>query len=290
MKSWLIVLAVVLLGALGPTTGAAVASDAATLAAGAVTLSATVNGQDVASADQQHPVRLDPATPADVAVTVTNGGSVPLTVAAVDFSGHVLGLSFFAFHTSVAATVGPGATKTLSYPLDLSGLDGQATGLVNGTLAVQGADGEPVAQLPTVVDVQGSLVSVYGLFGLALVILTVLALVDTALAIARNRMPQNRWRRGLRLLTPGIGIGLVLVFTLSAFRVWVPSTERWLFVAGAFAVGFFLLGYLTPTPPDADAELDEALADQERAEQELADQELADQELAERKPAGRDER
>lgn len=163
----------------------------------------------------------------------------------------------------MALTVETGATETVTYVLDLTGLDGQATGLINGNVAVIDDSGATIADLPTVTDVRGSVVSVYGLFGLALAILTVLAIVDVALAIGRGRLPLNRWRRGLRLLTPGIGLGLVLVFTLSVARVWVPTTERWITVAAAFAVGFFILGYLTPTPAEDDEDDDEDILDEE---------------------------
>lgn len=263
MKTSLIAVLVAILGIVGFSAAPAGAAE------DAVRMSATINGQDVATADQDHSVRLDPGGVADVAIRVTNDSAEPLNLSAVDLTGHVLGLSFFAYRTSVALTVEPGETQAIEYPLELSGLDGQATGLINGTLALIDGD-EVVTDLSTVTDVRGSLMSVYGLFGLALAVLTVLALLDTALAIARNRMPQNRWRRGLRFLTPGIGIGLVLVFTLSALRVWVPTTERWLVVAAAFAAGFFFLGYLTPTPLDED-ELDE---DEEGYEGELDEDEL----------------
>ncbi|MDT2007313.1 hypothetical protein FXW78_27460 [Rhodococcus opacus] len=170
-------------------------------AAEPVDVVAVINGQDAAFADQQHPIRLDPANPAQVALTVTNNTAEPVDVAGVDFSGHVVGLSFFAFHTSVGLTVAPGETGTLDFSLELSELESQATGLINGTLTVKNDAGNVVADIATVIDVRGSLISVYGLFGLALALLTVLALVDAALAIARNGLPLNRWRRGMRLLT-----------------------------------------------------------------------------------------
>ncbi|ELB89437.1 hypothetical protein Rwratislav_29494 [Rhodococcus wratislaviensis IFP 2016] len=246
---------VAVLGSLGLTAAPAAAAQP-------VLMSATINGQDIATADLENPVRLDPQGSADVSVTITNDSTDPLNVSAIHLSGNVLGLSFFAYHTSVALAVETGATETVNYVLDLTGLDGQATGLINGNVAVIDDSGATLADLSTVTDVRGSVVSVYGLFGLALAILTVLAIVDVALAIARGRLPLNRWRRGLRLLTPGIGIGLVLVFTLSVARVWVPTTERWITVAAAFAVGFFVLGYLTPTPAEDDEDDDEDILDE----------------------------
>ncbi len=231
-----------------------------------VQMSATVNGQDVAGASQQAPIILDPDAEAQVSITLTNDTAEPLNIGAADFAGHVLGLTFFDYHTSVAVTVAPAQTQTIAYTLDLSELDGQATGLINGTLQVQADGGAVVADLPTVVDVRGSLVSVYGLFGLAIAILTVLAILDTALAVARHRLPANRWRRGMRFLTPGIGIGLVLVFTLSVFRVWAPTLDKWLLVAGGFAVGFFLLGYFSPTPVTEEDDEDLAFEDAESLE------------------------
>lgn len=229
-------------------------------AAESVGMTVTVNGQDIATAGPTNPVRLDPHSPAQVQVNLDNDTAAPVAVAAVDLSGHVLGLTFFSYHTAVGLTVPPGQTQSLNFELDLSGLDGQATGLINGTVLVRGDDGTVLGDISTVTDVRGSLMSVYGLFGLALALLTALAVLDAALGIARRRLHENRWRRGLRMLTPGIGIGLVLAFTLSATRVWAPTLDRWLLLAGGFAAGFFILGYLTPTPDrdeDFDDEMDE---------------------------------
>ena len=94
-------------------------------------------------------------------------------------------------------------------------------------------------------------------------VLTILAIVDVLLAMARHRMPPNRWRRGLRLLVPGIGLGLVLVFTLSALAVWVPSPGTWLVTVVIFAAVFFVIGYLSPTPRATEDEDDEDLDESE---------------------------
>jgi hypothetical protein len=215
-----------------------------------VNVIARINGQAVSTSSGDHPIRLDPHHAAAVELTVDDTGAAPVTVHRVQLSGRVVGLTFYSFDTAVALTVQPGATATLRYSLDLTGLAGQATGLIGGSVTVFDDHGHQLAQQDTVTDVRGSFWSVYGLFGFALLLLTILAILDTTIALARHRMPPNRWRRGLRFLTPGIGLGLVLAFTLSAVRVWVPSTARWLLLAACFAVAFFVLGYLTPTPVD----------------------------------------
>ena len=56
-------------------------------------------------------------------------------------SGQVMGLTFFAYDTSLVLTVPPGGSETRQYALDLTDLDGQATGLVIGALSVQDAPG-----------------------------------------------------------------------------------------------------------------------------------------------------
>lgn len=212
-----------------------------------VTATATVNGQDVGSATSAAPLRLEPGTPANVAVEVTNNGSEAAVIKRVELAGNVLGLSFFRYVASTELTVQPGTTGTLSYPLDLTDLDTQATGLIRGEVTVADAAGQPIATIPTVTDVRGSMWSVSGLFGLSLIVFTALALFGVARAVARHRLPENRWKRGLRFMLPGIGIGLVLGFTAAVFRLWVPTTGVWLAAAGTCAAVFFAIGYFLPS-------------------------------------------
>lgn len=214
-------------------------------------MTATIDGRDIAGRTGADPVLLTPDRTAEIAVTLTNTGAQQVEVRRVDLTGEVLGLRFFSYSTAVGLKIPPGETETLRYQLDPAGLDGQATGLVAGRLAVAGAGGAELAQVGTVTDVRGSIRSVYGLFGIALAVLTALALLDAALGIARHRLSANRWQRGVRLLAPGVGIGLVFGFTASVLRWWVPETAVWLGVAGAAAAVAFVLGYLSPTPDDA---------------------------------------
>lgn len=229
-----------------------------------VDLSATLNGQDVGAASTAEPLRLEPGQSVEVALEITNHGRDAVELRRVELVGRVLGLTFFNYSTAVQLTVPPGTTDTLRYRLDLYGLEGQATGLIAGELTVVDAQADNVASISTVTDVRGSLISVYGLFGIALAVLTALALLDAALALARHRLSANRWQRGLRLLAPGVGIGLVVAFSASVARLWVPDTGLWLVSAGLTAAVFFGLGYFSPTPDDdVDDDFDDDFDDDE---------------------------
>lgn len=254
-KALAVILAIIGCSLAGPPTAGAEPD--------AVVVSATANGHNVNGSSQADPVRLRPGEPVDIVIAVTNGGNSPIEITRVEFAGRVVGLTFFSYATTVDFTVPPGRSDTLRYRLDLTGLSGQATGLMGGRLTVVGAAGDAVATIPVVTDVRGSLLSVYGLFGVALVVLTALALVDAAFGIARQRLSGNRWQRGLRLLVPGIGVGLVLTFSASVARLWVPEGSRWLLLGGLAAAIFFAVGYFAPLPladepgddPDTDLDL-----------------------------------
>jgi len=247
--------------------GFMVVPSAAADSGGLVVTSATVGGQDVASTNWGAPLRLVPGEFVDVDLKVANNGNQAVHIRRTDLSGRVLGLVFFSYLVPLDVSVAPGATETVRYRLELIGLDGQANGLMRGDVAVVGDNGDRIAWMPMITDVRGSLLSVYGLFGIALLVLTVLASVDAALAIRRHRLSGNRWLRGLRLLTPGVGVGLVLLFTATVLRLWVPPTPVWLNIAAGTAAAFFALGYFTPTPDgqhDDDADADVADEDAER--------------------------
>jgi hypothetical protein len=253
-----------------------------------VTASATIGGRDVAAARSGQPLRLYPDQSVEVIVELANHGTQPVHVRRVELTGRVLGLKFFSYATMIDAVVPPGGSDTVRYELDLTGLRGQATGLIAGELAVVDTAGNRVVTISTVTDVRGSLISVFGLFGIGLAVLTVLAIVDAALAISRHRLSANRWHRGLRLLTPGLGIGLVLGFTTSVTRLWLPNTGLWLLIAGGTAAAFFAVGYVSPTPHEeldtadveTDVEPDSDEPDSEESETEMADAETEAEQLA----------
>jgi hypothetical protein len=253
-RRWLAALMVVLVAGF---VGSAVAN----AARGGVTVSATFNGQDIAAANTTAPLRLEPGTLSKVVLDVTNRSSEAVVVKRVELSGHILGLKFFKYVASTELTVQPGATGQLSYHIDLTDLERQATGLVRGDLKVTDDAGRVITTIPTVTDVRGSLFSVTGLFGLALIAITASALLHVALAVARHRLPANRGQRGLRFLLPGVGLLLVVGFTASVLRLWTPPTEGWFAAAGISAAVFFALGFFSPMPGDDDDDFLDDVAD-----------------------------
>lgn len=242
-RKWIAALTIVLAAGF---VGSAIANAAVS----GVTVAATFNGQDIAGASTVEPVRLEPGTLAKVALDVTNKGKDAVVVKRVELSGDVLGLSFYRYVASTELTVQPGTTGKLSYQVDLTDLDRQATGLIRGDLKVTDEAGRVIATIPTVTDVRGSLWSISGLFGVFLILFTGLTLLSVVLAVARHRLPANRGQRGLRFLLPGVGIALVLGFTASVLRLWVPTTGVWLAAAGILAFVLFALGYFSPMPGD----------------------------------------
>lgn len=256
-RKWIVTLMLVLVAGLA---GSAVAH----AARGDVEVSATINDQNVGDATTASPVRLEPGSLAKVVLDVTNRGDSRIVVKRVELSGNLLGLSFYRYVASTELVVEPGDTGQLSYFVDLTDLERQATGLIRGNVKVTDDAGRVVATIPTVTDVRGSLWSVTGLFGLALIVFTVLAFVRVGLGIAQHRLPRNRAQRGLRFLLPGIGLLLVLGFTASVLRWWSPPTGAWFAAAGISAVVFFALGFFSPMPGDEDDDyFDEAGYDQD---------------------------
>jgi hypothetical protein len=222
-----------------------------------VSVRASIDERAVEDSTESRPIRLAPKEPSLLSVEVDNRAGRAVTIKTVRLEGKVVGLTFFAYDTAVGFPLAAGATGSRRFILDLAGLDGQATGLIPGSVQLLDPDRRVVAEESAVFDVRGSLFSVYGLFGLGVALITVVSFIAAMVGLARHRLPANRWRRALRFLTPGLGLGLVVNFTLSAARVFVPGLGRWLTIMVVSGLVFFALGYLTPTPPDEEEDEEE---------------------------------
>ena len=234
--------------ALVPVVGAA--APAAAAPPDGLTWRATVDGRDAAAATSNDPLPLPAGRDLEVDLVVDNRGNQPLTVRSLRLEGRVIGMSFFSFTSQIDLVVAPGATETRSITLDLGELGEQAVGLIPARMSLVAPDRSVIDTIPVATDVRGSLASAYGLFGLAVGLVTLVLVIGLALEIAGHRLPPNRWRRAVRFLAPGLGIGLVATFTVSATRLLLPSATVWVpLVLGCGAVAF-LVGYLTPAPHD----------------------------------------
>jgi hypothetical protein len=217
-------------------------------AGGASHFGVTVNGVSAATSSDARPAQIFPDRLVEVTVSLANRQATPLHVTSVRLQGDVLGLPLFSYDSAIELVVPPGTTRSLRFPVSVSGVGSQATGLVVASVTLLGPDGSAVASQSLVTKVHGSLKSIYGLFGLAVLALTISSLLFALLALARHRLPQNRWLRGSRFFIPGFGIGLVLNFTLSAFGVFVPGPGHWISLMIFTSATGFLLGYITPAP------------------------------------------
>jgi len=226
-------------------------------AASGIKLAARIDGTPVDQSSETRPVALHPTRRADVAIEVTNRSDSAVVIRTVRVGGSVLGLSFFAYETAVRFTVEPGQTLTTAFQLDLGDLKGQATGLIVGSVSLLDDKRAEVATEALVVDVRGSMRSVYGVFGIGVATATALSVVALFVALARQKLHRNRWRRAVRFFTPGVGLGLSIVFTLSAMRIFVPRPGRWLPIVATCSIVAFLAGYFTPASDSPDDDEDE---------------------------------
>jgi hypothetical protein len=169
-------------------------------------------------------------------------------VHSVRLIGTALALTFFDYDTTVPFDVPAHGQASRTLSLDLSDLDGQAVGLLPASVELLDGSKAVLAGATTVADIQGSLTSVYVIFGIAVLVLTILAWAAALLAMARRTLPANRWRRALRFLPAGFGTGIVAVITLSVLRLVPPAPAVELPVIAFTAAVGLVLGYLTPQP------------------------------------------
>jgi hypothetical protein len=204
----------------------------------------TFDGKDITG----NTVTVEPSKPVELTVTATNESDSVVKVRSVRVSGVALALTFFSYDTVVPYEVPARQTVTRTLVLDLAELEGQAIGLLPASVEVLDPQREVIGSSKTVTDVRGSLWSVYGVFGLALLALTAFIWATALVALARHRLSPNRWKRALRFLPAGIGTGLVAVVSLSVLRLVPPEPSVEIpIVLAAAAIGL-VLGYLTPHP------------------------------------------
>ena len=157
-----------------------------------VTFTAVLNGVAAATSTDARPAQVYASSPAMVRITVHNSGASPVEVATIRLEGAVLNLPLFSYDSTVDLTVPPRKTESLTFPVSTQGIGSQATGLVSATLTAIATNGTALTADTIVTNVHGSLRSIYGLFGLAVLVLTISSLVLALVAMARHNLASNR--------------------------------------------------------------------------------------------------
>jgi hypothetical protein len=206
----------------------------------------TVSGKDVTTATANSPLRLSSEQLTRLVLTVDNRSTQELRVRTIRLRGNVFGLTFFSYATRLDLVVLPGETAERRIDLDLEDLARQATGLIPAEVQLVDQDRAVLDRRPFVSHVDGSPISVYGVFGVAIAAITALLVVGLLLALSQRRLPGNRWRRGLQFLPVGLGLGLTATFTLSALSWLTPSPSRWVPLVVGLGVAALLVGYFLP--------------------------------------------
>jgi hypothetical protein len=223
-----------------------------------VRVSAAVDNQELAKSSVSRPAALQSARPAVMSVAVTNGSGSPILVRSVRLQGRVIGLTMFSYEARIDLPVQAGATETVTYEIELVDLSHQAVGYIPARVELLDAKRNVIATQHFASDVQGSARSVYGLFGLTIVALTGVLFASAVVRLAGHRLPANRWKRATRFGVVGLGAGLTITFTLSAFRLLFPAPGLWVTLLLVGGGGMFLFGYLTPTPDDLPPETEDS--------------------------------
>ena len=215
--------------------------------------SATIDGRRIDTATPSVPIRLGAADQARIEVTLDNRSDRQLEVRSVRLEGRVIGMAFFSYSTRLDVVLPPGTQTARQFDVDMTDLTGQATGKLPATLSLVGPDRKVLDHRDFTVGVAGSMFSVYGLFGLIIAAITAVVLAGLLIAIWRRQLHRNRWQRAIRFLPAGVGIGLVLTFTVSATGLLAPSPTLWLPVVLVCAGAAFGVGYLLPVGGEPDA-------------------------------------
>jgi hypothetical protein len=241
MRSLLLVLGTLFVSGLIAAPSAGASSEG-------VVVIAHIGGHDVAQSSSSDPVNLNPNRVTTLRLSISNQTQHPITIETVRIQGSVLGLTFFAYQITVNDFVRAGGRQHDNLPINLTGLSGEAKGLMGGSVALIRPDGSTLASVPLVSNVEGSIWSIYGVFGLLIALLTLIGLLVSLILLGRGKLPRNRLVRSLRFGAPGLGLGFTIIFTLSATGVLSPAPDNEITILLVTTVVGLVAGYLTPTP------------------------------------------
>ena len=212
-----------------------------------VRFEALANGSPTVDSSPSDPIVLNPGERLELTLLITNVTSIPIDIAVVELEGRVLGLTFLSSRTGIDETVLPGEERLIRFPVDLYGVDGQAHGLLRGTIAVSNPDGVIHASQPVVLDGRGGVLAATSLLALALIIVGGLALAVVLVRLFAGVLPHERRTRGLQFVPAGATFGLALSVVFSVIRIWPLPVILWILVTALTSLGFYVAGIYAPT-------------------------------------------
>ena len=211
-------------------------------------LTAVLAGRDVATADSDDPVPLEPRQEVPLELTIRNNGDDEVSIRYVRLEGKALGLTFLTSDLGIRTTLAPGEQTTLETTLDFFDLEKQATGYLGTTLAVYDEDRRLLGTEDFVVDVQGNTTSTLGLFAIVVLGVAIFSTTVLVLNTLRRRLPSNRFVRGVQFAIAGAAIGVTLSLGLSILRITFADVEAWVPLVFIPTVVAFIVGYIAPGP------------------------------------------
>ena len=213
-----------------------------------VVLTATIADRDIADADSDNPIPLEPREAIPLELTILNNGDDPISVRYVRLEGKALGLTFLTYDLGLRTQLDPGEQTTLDTTLDFFDLEKQATGYLGTSLAVYDQDRRLLGSEDFVVDVKGNATSTLGLFAIVVLGVAIFSTTVLILNTIRRRLPSNRFVRGTQFAIAGASIGITLALGLSVLRITFADVGAWVPLALIPTVVGFLLGYIAPGP------------------------------------------
>jgi len=236
-------LAIVLLSVVAVLGAAPPAGAAETL-----DVSAEINGRDIAGADGDSPIELDPTQAVPITITLRNAGNRVEEVRFVRLEGKALGLTFLTYDLGMRTSLAPGEETTFEADLDFFDLDEQATGYLGTSLRIYDADRLLLGHEDFVLDVKGRTTSTLGLFAFAVLGIAGFSITVLVLNTLRRRLASNRFVRGLQFAVAGSAVGVTLALGLAILRIDFAEAEEWLPLVFLPTVIAFGIGYLAPGP------------------------------------------
>lgn len=235
---------------------------------GVLEIEGSLDGISFADATPSDPIELRPFQESDLRLTLTNTSSSDVQVDHIRLEGEMLDATFVAYDAGISVVVPAGGSEDLRIPLDFFDLDRQAHGYLRTKLKAYDSERTELGSTGFAVDVRGKPFSPMGVFAFLLLAITLLSLALDLWAMARRRLPANRFVRGMRFMIPGLGIGLLIAVAFSLLRIFPLPSSTWVpLVLIPTAIGF-ALGYIAPGPDDVLDDLDDDMIDEliERAE------------------------